>query len=47
MSTRSGCDGGGRTYYNGFMGRCRVALVAGGREHKGEMVKVWNLILAE
>ena len=38
----------GRTYYTGFMGRRRVALVAAGeREHKGATVKVWNLVLAD
>ena len=33
----------GRTYYSGFMGRSRVMLLsAGGREHKGATVRVWN-----
>lgn len=38
----------GNRYYSGFMGKARVMLLAAGeREHRGEMVKVWNLVLAE
>ena len=38
----------GRTYFAAYLGRCRIALLAAGeREHKGETVKVWNLVLAE
>ena len=41
-------SGKGAVYFSGFMGRSKVLLLsAGERAHKGEMVKVWNLVVAE
>jgi hypothetical protein len=38
----------GKRYYSGFMGRTRVLLLhSGDREHKGETVQIWRLVVSE